>query len=68
MDVSLHCGVCGADGSFEDVEPAINIGILAAWRAEHTHSTGELKMYLDADVAVRQYQHTHKFGELDGDD
>lgn len=65
MDVSLHCGVCGADYSAEDVEPHVNLGLIQQWRDVHQHSPGELKMYHDADVAVRQYQHTHKYGEID---
>lgn len=65
MDVSLHCSVCGNDYSAEDVEPHINLGLIQQWKEVHQHSTGELKMYHDAEVSVRQYQHTHKFGGME---
>lgn len=63
MDINLRCGVCGTEFTAENVDPAVNLGILQQWKDVHEHPTEEIKMYLDAETAVRQYQHTHKYGE-----
>lgn len=68
MDVRLHCEVCGADYQADDVEPHVNLGVIQQWRDAHQHSAGELKMYHDANVEVRQYEHTHKHGEIEDDE
>ena len=60
-DVSLHCGVCGCDYSASEVTPAVNLGLIQQWADVHKHTPGELKMYHDAEVAVRQYQHDNPF-------
>jgi hypothetical protein len=66
IDVSLHCGVCGTDYNADGVSPAVNLGIMNQWRIDHQHTPGEIKMYQDAEIAVRQYQHSHPFqGDTD---
>lgn len=65
IDVQLHCNVCGADYSAEGVSPVVNAGLIQQWKDVHQHSVGELKMYHDAEVSVRNYAHSHKYGEFD---
>lgn len=69
MDVSLNCAVCGQDVYIESVESPMHCqGFIDSWAMAHRHSELELKMYQDAEIAVRQYQHDHLFSEGIGDD
>lgn len=57
MDLNLDCGVCGLHAMVEGIEDIVVIhGFLETWRDQHHHSELELKMYQDAEIAVRQHQ------------
>lgn len=57
LDIGLHCGVCGLDAQVEGVESPLHVqGMLDAWAGAHQHNEMELKMYHDAEVAVREYE------------
>lgn len=71
MDVNLICSLCAEELAVSEItEPVIIHGLMQTWREVHQHSELELKMYHDAEIAVRQYQHSTPYaGNFDeGDD
>lgn len=68
MELTKACEVCGTNMSLEGVEmPQLEL-VLDIWARNHKHSEMELRMFHDASIAVQQYQHSHAFGAIDGDD
>lgn len=70
MDIQLDCSICGQSISVNSVETVAMVhGIMDNWSQSHQHNATELKMYMDAEVAIRQYQHSTPFagntGEID---